>query len=119
MSLLSARQIARAPLRLRNPHLPLRPVPARPFSSSQPVFGQRQRESFRSRLNSALKDTKIEWKPIPVALGVAFIGAWQVYRIQRREKHTQSNGTESGEPVPKKRERIRPTGPWFVALYLR
>jgi phosphatidylserine decarboxylase len=77
-----------------------------------------RKESFRSRLNEALKNTKIEWKPIPVALGVSFLGAWQFYRVQRREKHTQRELDEAQEldpsGKPKKRERIRPSGPWCV-----
>lgn len=54
-----------------------------------------------------------------MALGVTFLGAFQFYRIQRREKHTQSNneGTElDGSGRPKKRERIRPSGPWQVQI---
>ncbi|KAF2641778.1 phosphatidylserine decarboxylase [Massarina eburnea CBS 473.64] len=136
---------ARAALRARCPHRPLpspspSPVPAscRPFSSSRPAFGHHQhhhhhhqqshrKESFRARLNAALKNTKVKWEPIPVALGVAFLGAFQLYRVQRREKHTQSRRDEddkdgeSEEGVdqqgrPKKRQRIRPSGPWTVQI---
>jgi phosphatidylserine decarboxylase len=45
---------------------------------------------------------------------VTFLGAFQFYRIQRRENHTQSNGYDPNEPKPKKRERIRPSGPWQI-----
>ncbi|KAF2204006.1 phosphatidylserine decarboxylase [Delitschia confertaspora ATCC 74209] len=87
----------------------------RPFSSSRRTCEQqRQNGSFRSRLNSALKGTKIEWKPIPVALGIGFLGVYQFYRIQRREQHTQSE--QDGEQKPKKRERIRPSGPWQIQV---
>ena len=65
-------------------------------------------------MNSALKRTKIEWKPIPVALGIGFLGVYQFYRIQRRQKYTQAGEDEATESHgrPKKRERIRPSGPW-------
>ncbi|KAF2474016.1 uncharacterized protein BDR25DRAFT_386950 [Lindgomyces ingoldianus] len=63
----------------------------------------------KSRLSSALKNTKIEGKPIPVALSIGFLGVWQFHRIQRREQHTQTCGGEDGQiGRPKKRERIRP-----------
>ncbi|KAF2735620.1 phosphatidylserine decarboxylase [Polyplosphaeria fusca] len=106
---------------------PSHPTPNRCFSSSRRCLDNRQhhrKESFRSRLNAALKNTKIEWKPIPVALGVTFLGVYQFYRIQRREKHTQAepdqdgNGNGNGETSgkPRKRERIRPSGPWQVQI---
>lgn len=107
----------------RSAHARLSP-PARHFSSTRPTFEQfHRKESFRSRLNSALKNTKVKWEPIPIALGIGFLGVFQFYRIQRREKHTQSDGGEDsdGENAldhqgrPKKRERIRPSGPWSAA----
>lgn len=126
MAAVCARQLSRATVRSRCPPS-FRPActrlsqSSRFFSSSRPAFDQQQyhrKESFRSRLNAALKNTKIEWKPIPVALGVSFLGAWQFYRIQRREKHTQreENGAQEFDSAgrPKKRERIRPSGPWYV-----
>lgn len=55
-----------------------------------------------------------------MALGVTFLGAFQLYRIQRREKHTQSEAKDGQETDsqgrPKKRERIRPSGPWTVQV---
>jgi phosphatidylserine decarboxylase len=102
-------------------HYRYRTNPSRSFSSSKVYCdNQHRKESFRSRLNSALKNTKIKWEPIPIALGIGFLGAFQFYRIQRREKHTQAgdengNGSElDPQGKPKKRERIRPSGPWFV-----
>jgi phosphatidylserine decarboxylase len=98
-------------------------APSRTFSSSRTAFDQQnfhRKESFRSRLNSALKNTKIKWEPIPIALGVGFLGAFQLYRIQRREKHTDAGANKDlpdevhvdPQGRPKKRERIRPSGPW-------
>jgi phosphatidylserine decarboxylase len=71
-----------------------------------------------------LKKTKIKWEPIPIALGIGFLGAFQLYRIQRREKHTQAGAnkdlpdevTVDPQGRPKKRERIRPSGPWSVQV---
>ena len=116
-------QLPRAPVRTRCPRAPrtayarLSP-PSRNFSTTRPTYEQfHKKESFRSRLNSALKNTKVTWEPIPIALGVGFLGVFQLYRIQRRDKHTQSGGDNTEEVLdqqgrPKKRERIRPSGPW-------
>jgi phosphatidylserine decarboxylase len=101
------------------------PVPSRTFSSTRATCDKQnfhRKESFRSRLNSALKNTKIKWEPIPIALGIGFLGAFQLYRIQRREKHTLAGGGNAEEGAldsqgrPKKRERIRPSGPWTVQV---
>ncbi|KAH6644741.1 phosphatidylserine decarboxylase-domain-containing protein [Boeremia exigua] len=119
-----ARQLLRAPMRrpacpsafARTPRTP----PSRTFSSSRPLHEQQQKESFRGRLGAALGKTKIKWEPIPIALGVGFLGAFQLYRIQRREKHTQAEQDvdqqvdQQGRPAP--RERIRPSGPWTVQV---
>lgn len=90
---------------------------------------QNGKESFSTRLRRALGETKIRWYPIPVGLGIGFLGLIQFYRVNEREKVRQreeeedaylrsvSKGEEhdSGSR-PKKRKRIRPTGPWFVCL---
>ncbi|KAF1942956.1 phosphatidylserine decarboxylase [Clathrospora elynae] len=113
-----SRQLMRAPVRTRY-------LPSRNFSSTRATCDKQnfhRKESFRSRLNSALKNTKIKWEPIPIALGIGFLGAFQLYRIQRREKHTQAEREKDEERAldpqgrPKKRERIRPSGPWTVQV---
>ncbi|KAH7406829.1 phosphatidylserine decarboxylase-domain-containing protein [Phaeosphaeria sp. MPI-PUGE-AT-0046c] len=131
MAFACSRQLVRTHPRRRfpSPHLCHARItaPSRTFSSSRTAFDQQnfhRKESFRSRLNSALKNTKIKWEPIPIALGVGFLGAFQLYRIQRREKHTDAGankdlpGEVSVDPQgrPKKRERIRPSGPWSVQV---
>lgn len=75
---------------------------------------------FGTRLRAALRRTKVEWKPIPVGLGIAFLGAAQFYRVREREKRRQAeegdavsdNRDEEGIAKPRKRKRIRPSGPW-------
>lgn len=83
------------------------------------------KQSFRSRLNERLKATTIVWRPIPIGLGIAFLGAFQLYRISERERRREEeerqqanhNGDE-GDYVgrPKRREKIRPSGPWTVQI---
>ncbi|KAG8528828.1 uncharacterized protein KY384_006517 [Bacidia gigantensis] len=81
---------------------------------------------FGTRLRAALRDTKIEWKPIPVGLGIASVGALQLYRIQARERRRQEEEDQAKDEAktaedhskhpPRKRERIRPSGPWQVQI---
>lgn len=55
-----------------------------------------------------MNKTKIQWKPIPIGLGIGFLGLFQFYRTQTRDNE---NTTVNGDR-PKKRERIKPDGPW-------
>jgi hypothetical protein len=59
---------------------------------------------------------KIEWYPIPIGLGIGFLGLVQFYKVYSREQEKESG--ESGEPGqrPKKRPRIRPEGPWYAFI---
>ncbi len=72
-----------------------------------------------------MRRTKIEWKPIPVALGIGFLGGVQLYRVQQREKKRKEDEDEEARIAeeergqsedsrgrPKRRKRIRPSGPW-------
>lgn len=104
---------------------------ARLFSSSVRLYQQRTnyKDSFGTRLRKALGETKIKWYPIPAVLGIGFLGLGQLYRVNEREKaklalegaddgYVNFKGTGADEldskGRPKRRERIRPTGPWFV-----
>jgi hypothetical protein len=106
---------------------------SRLFSSSTKLYRQQPsyKDSFGTRLRKALGETKIKWYPIPVGLGIGFLGLVQFYKVNERERlrrevewedegyvATTSSGRESGEggpgERPKRRERIRPSGPWFV-----
>ncbi|KJY01223.1 phosphatidylserine decarboxylase proenzyme like protein [Zymoseptoria brevis] len=94
-----------------------------PFSSTA---RQQRKSSFRSRLREALQATPVVWKPIPIGLGIAFLGAIQFYRINERERRReeeewrlrQSNGESDEDSIgsPKRRQRIRPSGPWTVQI---
>ncbi|KAM7201851.1 Phosphatidylserine decarboxylase domain containing protein [Rhypophila sp. PSN 637] len=57
--------------------------------------------------------TKIEWYPIPIALGVGFLGLMQGYKVYTREEKPEDETLAS---KPKKRARIRPEGPWQVQV---
>lgn len=98
----------------------------RPFTSSSYRRGEKrershgdnnEKESFSSRLGYAWKNTKVEWYPIPVALGIGFLGLLQFYKRQRSEKARRERESELPEDydnVPRKR--IRPSGPWQVQV---
>lgn len=79
-----------------------------------------ERGPFRSRLRTALQRTKVQWYPIPVGLGIGFLGFAQLYRRhqhQQREKLRQEEedevDSEGKGGKPKRRKRIRPSGPWY------
>ncbi|KAH8664159.1 phosphatidylserine decarboxylase-domain-containing protein [Xylariales sp. PMI_506] len=75
------------------------------------------KERFGSRLGSALKNTKVQWYPIPVGLGVGFLGLVQFYKTQAREKERlEKEGADPDSARPKPRPRIRPDGPWQVKV---
>ncbi len=71
-----------------------------------------------------MAETKIRWYPIPVGLGIGFLGLLQFYKVNEREKARREEEDEAflksvgtgeerdSEGRPKKRQRIRPTGPW-------
>jgi phosphatidylserine decarboxylase len=102
----------------------------RQFSSTVRFSRQQDgRESFGTRLRRALGETKIRWYPIPVGLGIGFLALTQFYRVNEREKIRRREEEEDAylrgvgrgeecdlEGRPKRRKRIRPTGPWFVCL---
>jgi phosphatidylserine decarboxylase len=102
-----------------------RPSP-RHFSSSARFYRQEDgRESFGTRLSRALRQTKIRWYPIPVGVGIGFLALTQFYRVNEREKVRKREEEEEAylrsigkgeehdsEGRPKRRKRIRPSGPW-------
>ena len=80
----------------------------------------RDEEPFGARLGRAWRKTKIEWKPIPIALGIGFLGFWQLLKVRSREGPPEEGSGSSGDREPgerpPKRERIRPSGPWQVQV---
>ncbi|KAI1429574.1 phosphatidylserine decarboxylase-domain-containing protein [Xylaria sp. FL1777] len=85
------------------------------FHHSRRIFQNRDR--FGSRLRHALNDTKIKWYPIPVGLGIGFLGFIQFYKTQVRERERlEREASQEEEPRPKKRPRVRPDGPWQVQV---
>ncbi|OTB05211.1 hypothetical protein M426DRAFT_320025 [Hypoxylon sp. CI-4A] len=101
---------------------PTRRLPRQFIATSKQSFHHssqkyQQKERFGSRLRSALKDTKVRWYPIPVGLGIGFLGLVQFYKTQAREKERlERESSEFDGARPKKRARIRPDGPWQVRV---
>lgn len=63
------------------------------------------------------------WRPIPVSLGIGFLGVVQFFRTQQRRKEEEwfqedikKQEEEGGDKRPRKRDRIRPSGPWQVQI---
>ena len=125
----SALFVARAAKRYGNLHVS-RPASLRQFSAASRRQGgaQSSSESYGSKLGKAWRGTQIQWKPIPIGLGIGFLGFTQLYKVQQREKqrlleeeeNSTRNGSEGGpedpEGKPKKRQRIRPSGPLTVRI---
>ncbi len=98
--------------------------PSARFSTSGRAKQEQRDKPFGTRLRTALRNTKVDWKPIPIALGIGFLGAVQFYRVRNREKRRQQeeedardveephNSDKEHQGRPKKRKRIRPSGPW-------
>jgi phosphatidylserine decarboxylase len=105
-------------------------LPCRTFRSSRYLRNkesEKSRQSFSKRLGNAWRGTQIEWYPIPVGLGIAFLGFAQFWRVRAREREREKDallasggergdGGENGAKRPRKRERIRPSGPWQVQI---
>lgn len=96
-------------------------VSTRHFSASPRSHQQQHRkEGFRSRLSAALNRTRVQWYAIPVGIGVGFLGGVQAYKVTAREKakrEEQEDAEQIEEPgKPKKRPRVRPSGPWTVQI---
>lgn len=93
----------------------------RSFYAAPSRQNQQQKDPFRTRLRAAWRDTKVQWYAIPTAAGIAFLGARQLYKVSENEKarieeereHVlQENGDHGESGRPRKRKRIRPSGPW-------
>ncbi|EAU34287.1 phosphatidylserine decarboxylase proenzyme 1, mitochondrial precursor [Aspergillus terreus NIH2624] len=99
---------------------------ARQFSKSWKQYNNNNNQEhpspkgfFGSRLRFALRNTKVEWYPIPVGLGIGLLGLLQFYKSQRAERERIAREAEEesfdfAKPPP--RHRIRPSGPWQVQI---
>lgn len=112
---LSRRQFSISLGRYRRNSQGPRPDSSRAYSTG----GKGQKESFKSRLGAALGKTKIEWYPIPVGLGIGFLGLVQFFRAkkaeERRQERERAEWNDEGlsyEPIP----RVRPSGPWHIQI---
>ncbi|KAK4150394.1 phosphatidylserine decarboxylase proenzyme 1, mitochondrial [Chaetomidium leptoderma] len=90
---------------------------SRRVQPSQRVPGRRpfSQQSHRPRADSKVQDSKIRWYPIPVGLGVGFLGLVQFYKVYTREQEKQAEDGDL-EQRPKRRQRVRPDGPWQVQV---
>ena len=73
-------------------------------------FREEQRHQEKEDLRTAWRNTKVQWKPIPIGLGIAFLGAFQLWRIQRREQRAQEADSDPDQKHPPRRPRIYPSG---------
>lgn len=98
-----------------------------PTSLRRPALPQHQRLNYVStngasrRLYSQQtpkrpRNSKTEWYFIPVGLGIGFLGLVQGYKVYTREKERKEEQDEAYAGKPKKRQRIRPDGPWQVQV---
>lgn len=77
------------------------------------------RSTFGSRLRFALRNTKVEWYPIPVGLGIGLLGLLQFYKAQRAERE-RAEREAAGETFDFEKAPPRPkhrlSGPWQVQI---
>lgn len=118
------------PTATRNSQVLLRTIPfpsrlsprqIRSFSRTCKHHQQHRESSFSSRLRDAWNSTPVVWKPIPIGLGIVFLGVFQLYRNNDRERRRIDDGERTEDDPgdvgkPKRRERIRPSGPWTVQI---
>lgn len=88
----------------------------RTFASSPPLHrrSNQQNESSRTRLGPALGSKRIEWYWIPASAGIAFLGGVQFYKVYSREEAKKELDDSDDGRRPRKRDRVRPSGPWCV-----
>ncbi|KAL2871868.1 phosphatidylserine decarboxylase 1 [Aspergillus lucknowensis] len=78
------------------------------------------KSTFGSRLRFALRNTKVEWYPIPVGLGIGLLGVLHYYKLQRNERlraerETEARGESFDFSTPP-RPKTRLSGPWHVQI---
>ncbi|KAK6539966.1 phosphatidylserine decarboxylase 1 [Orbilia ellipsospora] len=81
------------------------------YSSSKSSDSQ---EPFSKRLRSAWNDTPIKWYPIPVGLGIAYLGFKHYSTVVERERQIAEQDVDPNDPDRKKKVRV--SGPWQVQI---
>lgn len=114
MEVLSFRAIARQTASVRQVSQSRRPY------HKDNNHGHRPKGGFGSRLRFALRNTKVEWYPIPVGLGIGLLGLLHFYKSQRSErdrvgKDISEDELENGKRPPR-RPRVVPSGSWQVQI---
>ena len=66
---------------------------------------------FWTRLRRALRATKVEWYPIPIGLGIAYVAFAHLRKMSQRTS-TPSGG--DGSPTIKDSKDVRVHGPWQI-----
>lgn len=67
-------------------------------------------QSHRPQADAKTQSSRVRWHPIPVGLGVGFLGLVQFYKVSHRDEKQKQDGDL--EQRPKRRPRVRPDGPW-------
>ncbi|KAL2211903.1 phosphatidylserine decarboxylase [Sarocladium strictum] len=96
----------------------LQPTRRAPNSIRSFASNSGKRPRFSQRLGEALRNSKVQWYPIPVGLGIGFLGLVQFYKVSSREseKQRQLENGEFEEGTPVKRPRVKLEGPWQVRV---
>jgi len=67
---------------------------------------------FWARLRRALRATKVEWYPIPIGLGIAYVAFAHLRKM--RERGWQTEPSSDGENPPIIRRDVKIHGPWHL-----
>ncbi|KAF3920002.1 hypothetical protein ABW21_db0201112 [Orbilia brochopaga] len=82
----------------------------RAYSSSQ------HQRPFFERLKTAWNETPVKWYPIPVGLGIAFLGFKHYLDVMARERQLAEDERQSMDPKDPRKRKVRATGPWQVQI---
>jgi phosphatidylserine decarboxylase len=81
-------------------------------------FSQQTHQRPRPRPIRILR-SKLDWRPIPVGLGILCVGLLHGYKVSTRDDDdadSHTNGDDSKQGRPKKRPKVRHEGPWQVQI---
>lgn len=91
--------------------------PVRPFHFSRPRFDAEAgtKKPYAERLKEAWNKTEVKWYPIPVGLGVAFLGFQQFRHIRERERRKVESQLDA-QASAQGRTPVVIAGPWQVRI---